>query len=362
MIPTSKIQAADAVVVFAGLPDSFESEGYDRKHMSLPSHQNALIEEVTAVNSNTVVVLHNGSPIEMPWADKVPSILEMYLGGEAVGEATVRLLYGDVNPSGKLAETFPKKLSDNPSYLNFPGNEQYVNYTEGIFVGYRYYDKKQMDVLFPFGHGLSYTTFRYSNLYVSSYNITDSDIITVSAEIKNTGNTEGREVVQLYVGATDFCGAERPVLELKGFEKLNLTSGETKTATFNLDKRAFSYWNKETNDWVAPNGNYVICVGASSRDIRASAEIVLTSAALPFWTVTSNTTGRELVNDPRTCDVFKDIMVNRVKIPEEQLFSDGAGGGNAMLELPIRSFIRIFANVPEGPADIIAELNKAIKG
>ena len=161
-------ESAEQVVVFAGLPDSFESESYDRSHMNLPQCQNILIQKLAELGKPVVVVLHNGSPVEMPWADQVEGIVEAYLGGEAVAEALIRILYGEVNPSGKLAETFPKKLEDNPSFLNFPGMDKKVNYAEGIFVGYRYYDKKKMDVLFPFGHGLSYTEFEYSNLKVSN--------------------------------------------------------------------------------------------------------------------------------------------------------------------------------------------------
>ncbi|MDR2606162.1 MAG: glycoside hydrolase family 3 C-terminal domain-containing protein [Oscillospiraceae bacterium] len=348
------LEKADAIVIFAGLPDSFESEGYDRQHMQLPDAQNVMISRIAHSYSNVAVVLHNGSPIEMPWVDEVSAILELYLGGEAVGDATVRLLYGDANPSGKLAETFPKKLSDNPSYLNFPGSEQYVNYSEGLYVGYRYYDKKQMDVLFPFGHGLSYTTFSYSRLRVSSEQITDSDELEVFVDVENTGRVAGKEVVQLYVR-----GPESPqLLQLKGFVKLSLHPGEVKTASFKLDKRAFAYWHTESQEWLVEGGSYLIAVGSSSRDIRQYAFIACGSNTLPHWTVTENTTGLELKNDPRTFGVFIDIMVNRLKIPEEQLFSDGSGGGNAMLELPIRSFIRIFAN--SGDSDIIAELNAAI--
>ena len=166
---------ADAAVVFVGLPDNYESEGYDRSHMGMPESHNRLIEEVAAKQENTVVVLHNGSPVEMPWLSRVKSVLEAYLGGQAVGEAVVDILFGDVNPSGKLAETFPLKLEDNPSYLYYLGEKDVVEYREGVFVGYRYYDKKKMDVLFPFGHGLSYTEFSYGDLKVSRSKIKDTD-------------------------------------------------------------------------------------------------------------------------------------------------------------------------------------------
>ncbi len=196
---TAAAQAGTAVI-FAGLPYAFESEGYDRTHMRLPECQNQLIKAVCAVNKNVVVVLHNGSPVEMPWIDDVSAVLEMYLGGQAVGGATVNLLFGKANPSGHLAETFPLKLEDNPSYLYYTGEGDVTEYREGVFVGYRYYDKKKMPVLFPFGHGLSYTEFRYSGIKLSRQSITEDDLLTVTAEITNTGKMAGKEVVQLYVG------------------------------------------------------------------------------------------------------------------------------------------------------------------
>ncbi|HJB82171.1 MAG TPA: glycoside hydrolase family 3 protein, partial [Candidatus Mediterraneibacter intestinavium] len=176
---------ADKAVIFAGLPDSFESEGYDRSHMRLPECQDRLIREIAEVQPNTIVVLHNGSPVEMPWKDDVKGLLEAYLGGQAGGSAVVNILYGKVNPSGKLAETLPLKLSDNPSYLNFAEREK-VNYSEGVFVGYRYYDAKEMEVAFPFGHGLSYTTFKFSNLKLDRTEMTDQDTLTVSVDVTNT--------------------------------------------------------------------------------------------------------------------------------------------------------------------------------
>ena len=190
-------KAADVAVIFAGLPDAFESEGFDRMHMRMPECQNILIDEIAKVQKNIVVVLHNGSPIEMPWLPKVSGVLEAYLGGEAVGEAVCNILFGDVNPSGKLAETFPLRLEDNPSYLNFPGENNKVEYREGIFVGYRYYDKKKMQVLFPFGYGLSYTTFQYSNMKLDKNKIKDSEVLNVSVDITNTGSVAGKEIVQL---------------------------------------------------------------------------------------------------------------------------------------------------------------------
>ena len=195
---------AKAAVIFAGLPDAFESEGFDRKHMRMPDCQNELIERVAAVQPNTIVVLHNGAPVEMPWADRVKGILEAYLGGQAVGGAEYDILFGKVNPSAKLPETFPKQLEDNPSYLAGFGEGDHVEYREGIFVGYRYYDKKKMDVLFPFGYGLSYTTFAYSNLCLDKKTMKDTEELTVSVDVTNTGDRTGKEVVQLYVADKAF--------------------------------------------------------------------------------------------------------------------------------------------------------------
>jgi len=220
-------------VIFAGLPNRIESEGFDRKHMHLPDNQNRLIAEIAKVKANCVVVLQNGSPIEMPWVDNVKAILEVYLGGQATGAATMDILSGAVNPSGKLAETFPLRLQDNPSYLNFPGDKDKVEYREGIFVGYRYYDKREMPVLFPFGHGLSYTNFRYSKLEVNRKKALDTDSITVSVKIKNTGKIAGKEIVQLYVAPKSNV-VIRPPKELKGFKKVSLNPGEEKNCNIHI--------------------------------------------------------------------------------------------------------------------------------
>ncbi len=276
-------KASDVTVIFAGLPDEYESEGYDRKHLNLPEVQNHLIEEIAKVQENVVVVLHNGSPVLIPWKDKVKGILTVYLGGQAVGEATVDLLFGDVNPSGKLAETYPLKLQDNPSYLNFPGTEKKVSYQEGVFIGYRYYDTKDMDVLYPFGYGLSYTTFDYSDLEVKAPTPTkDTDTITVSVKVKNTGKVYGKEIVQLYIHDTK-AGVLRPYKELKGFEKVGLQPGEEKTVSFTLDNRSFAYYNTDLNDWYVESGTYEILIGKSSRDIVLTKSIEIEGTKkIPF--------------------------------------------------------------------------------
>lgn len=270
---------ADIAVLFLGLPDAYESEGYDRTHMKMPAVQEKLLDAVAEKQKNIVVVLHNGSPVEMPWIDKVPAVLEAYLGGQAGGGAVVDLLFGAVSPCGKLAETFPVKLEDNPSFLNFPGFRDEVVYAEDIYVGYRYYDKKKMDVLFPFGYGLSYTTFEYSNLRLSADVFRPGDRITASVDVTNTGKMMAKEIVQFYV-RPDHEGKDRPVRELKGFGKVMLMPGETGTVTVELDERSFAYWAEEIGDWFAEAGKYVIEAAASSRDIRCEQEITVENKPL----------------------------------------------------------------------------------
>ena len=281
---------SDVAVIFAGLPDSFESEGFDRTHLNMPANQNELIARISEVQPNVVVVLHSGSPIAMPWLDKVAGVLQMYLAGQASGGAAVNLLFGDATPCGKLAETFPLHLEDNPSYLNFPGNREKVCYQEGVFIGYRSYDKKKMDVLFPFGYGLSYTDFTYSNMKVTvnGKNAADVDVIketdeiVVSADITNTGNCDGAEIVQLYI-KNPVVYEIRPEKELRDFAKVFLKAGETKTVTFTLNARAFSYYETRIHDWYAESGDYEILLASSSRDIRLQYTVSITgSKKIPF--------------------------------------------------------------------------------
>lgn len=258
---------ADIIVVFAGLPASYESEGFDRDDINLPQDQNKLIDELSHLGKKVVVVLHNGGAVSMPWIDGVDAVLDMMLAGDAVGEATVRLLWGDVNPSGKLAETYPVKLSDNPSFLNFPGDHGNPVYAEGIYIGYRYYEKKRMPVLFPFGHGLSYTEFEYSNLEIDKESITDKDTVNVSVDVWNVGRYTGKEVVQLYVSEND-PRVSRPHKELKGFKKIELAPRQSQKITFTLDKRSFAYYNDKLHDFYVESGDYSVMIGASSSDIR----------------------------------------------------------------------------------------------
>lgn len=258
---------ADVAVVFVGLTDEYETEGADRHHLSIPPMHNVLVEEVLKVNPNTVVVLSGGAAVEMPWADKVPAILNMFLTGQAGGSAVCDILFGDVNPSGKLSETYPLALSDNSSYNYFPGTTVSVEHRESVYVGYKYYDTANKEVAFPFGFGLSYTTFEYSDLKVSADNIKDTDTVTVSFKVKNTGDVDGAEVAQLYVSDVEST-IYRPVKELKGFKKVFLKAGEEKEIEIVLDKRAFAYYNVNLGDWHVESGEFKILVGASSRDIK----------------------------------------------------------------------------------------------
>jgi len=289
---------ADVTLIFAGLPDIFESEAYDRKHMQMPSCQLKVINEVCKVAKKSVIALHNGSPIEMPFVDEVDAILECYLGGQAVGGAQYDIIFGDKSPSGKLAETFPLKLEDNPSYLNFPGCRNDVNYAEDIFVGYRYYDKKKMNVLFPFGFGLSYSEFKYDNLKLSKEEINENEELTVTVDITNIGKREAKEAVELYVKN---CESDiiRPIREFKGFDKVNLLPGETKTVTFKLNKRSFAYFDERIMDWAVPSGTYEIEIGKSSRDIVLSRKVNITSTPILPDSYDYDTIMQHLLEDKR---------------------------------------------------------------
>ncbi len=300
-------KSADKAVIIAGLPDSFESEGYDRTHMRMPACQVELIERVAAANPNTVVVLYNGSPIEMPWLGCVKGVIEGYLGGQAVGGATKAVLYGDVCPSGRLPESFPIQLEDNPSYLSYGGEGNVAVYNEGVFVGYRYYDKKKMNVLFPFGYGLSYTTFAYSNLKLNAKEISDTDTLTVSVDVTNTGAVAGKEVVQLYVHDLE-SEVFRPVRELKGFEKVSLLPGETKTVSFILDKRAFAYWNTALHDWHVESGEFSIDIGHSSREILLSEIVNVKSSVVVQEPLSVNTIVLDLKKNEKAMQFFGNLL------------------------------------------------------
>jgi beta-glucosidase len=274
---------ADAVVAFLGLPAADESEGFDRTHMDLPANQTALLARLADANPNLAVVLANGSAVRLAdWDQHAKAVLECWLSGQAAGGATADLLLGTANPSGRLAETLPLRLEDTPSYLNFPGEAGHVRYGEGIFVGYRGYDKLDRQVSYPFGHGLSYTSFGYADLTtnLSGRHHDGGLLIEVACRVTNTGDRRGKEVVQLYVRDPE-ASVARPVRELKAFAKVDLDPGETTVVEFALTARDLSYWSTRLNDWVLEGGQFELAVGASSRDLRLTTTVDIAAPPLP---------------------------------------------------------------------------------
>ena len=261
----------DAAVVCIGLSSDFEGEDKDRPDMNLPGDQAHLVESVLAANPRTVVVFIGGSPVVMePWVNQVPAVLCAWYPGQECGHALADVLFGDVNPSGKMPVTFPKRLEDNPSYGNYPGSDGVENYEEGLLVGYRHYDTKNVEPQFPFGHGLSYTEFKYDHLKIDSRNR------VVTFDVKNTGKRAGKEVAQLYIGDPQ-CSVDRPARELKAFQKIALAPGERKTVRFQLDDRALSFYDTANRRWTAEPGDFDVLVGSSSRDIRLKGTLTVTA-------------------------------------------------------------------------------------
>ncbi|MDL2250351.1 glycoside hydrolase family 3 C-terminal domain-containing protein [Ohessyouella blattaphilus] len=361
-------QESDIAVIFAGLPDNFESEGYDRKHLRMPECQNQLIEAVAEVQPNLVVVLHNGAPVEMPWIKRAKGLVEAYLGGQAVGGAVVNVLYGKVNPSGRLPETFPLRVQDTPCFLTFGGEKDKSDYSEGVFVGYRYYSSKEMPVLFPFGYGLSYTTFQYSNLRTNHTNIKESEELIVQVDVTNTGKYTGKEVVQLYVSEQN-QSVVRPVHELRAFDKVELRAGETKTVTFTLDCRAFSYWNTEIHDWYVETGSYKIQIGRSAAEMISSTEVHVTNEKVISKIYTLNSTIGEIMTDPKGKLIMEQAMGSMMqdtgaKEMEEKAQGDGTVVNNemmaAMMEgMPLRQLISF---VPGLKKELLLQLIDALNG
>ncbi|MBO5410007.1 MAG: glycoside hydrolase family 3 C-terminal domain-containing protein, partial [Clostridia bacterium] len=269
----------ETVLLFIGLTDEYEAEGFDRTHMNLPEAHDKLVEEILKVNKNVVVVLAGGSPVEMPWNDGVAAILNSYLGGQAGAGAVADIISGKVNPSGKLPETYPMCYNCTPAKNNFPGNPASVEYRESIYIGYRYYEKIERKVRYPFGFGLSYTTFEYSDLKLDKSAMNDTDTLTVSFKVKNTGSVAGAEIAQIYVADKEST-IYRPVKELKAFAKVKLEAGEAKEVVVKLSKRAFAFFNVKTNDWCVESGEFDILVGASSADIRLSGTVNVTAPAV----------------------------------------------------------------------------------
>ena len=287
----------DRAVIICGLPESYESEGYDRKHMNIPDSQLKLIDEVVRKQPETIVVLCNGAPVAMPFVGKVKAILEAYLGGEGSGEAIADILYGKANPCGKLAETFPQFLENNPSYTNFPGENNTVNYAEGIYVGYRWYEKHKISPLFPFGYGLSYTTFRYDGIELSKTDMEENEELQVTVSVTNTGSIDGKEIVELYVKENN-PRVSRPEKELKAFKKVLVKAGATEKVTMKLDRRAFAYWDDVLHCWRTDSGSFTVLAGGSSDNCPLSAEVRV-NAREYHKPLTVHTMIRELKTHPK---------------------------------------------------------------
>lgn len=326
-------QQSDQVIFFAGFPEAMETEGFDKTSISLPQNQTELLERISMANDNVTVVLQNGSAVEMPWADQVPAIVETYLAGEAVGEATWDVLTGKVNPSGKLAESFPLRLVDNPTYGSFDRDLDNENYSEGLMVGYRYYDLHHYPVRFPFGHGLSYTSFDYRDLTITQGKMD----VTVRFKLKNTGKLAGQEVAQLYV-RNQASHKVMPMQELRDFVKVELQPDETKTIEFHLNRRAFSWYNPRTQSWEADNGTYEIAIGSSSRDIRLTKHFQLTIGSEPTQTISSESYIGDVLNS-------KDAKVQQALVKsglQKSLQPMADSDGSAIfMNMPVRALVML---------------------
>ncbi len=316
-------QSADVALLYIALPSSKESEGYDRTDLDLTEQQVALIQAVAKAQPKTVVVLNNGAPVAMSaWIDAVPAVLEGWMMGQAGGGALADVLFGQVNPCGKLAETFPLKLSDTPAHLNWPGGAGKVRYGEGLFIGYRYYDAKELPVLFPFGHGLSYTTFAYSNAQVSAKTFRDVDGLTVTVDITNTGQMAGKEIVQVYVHDRA-AGLVRPEKELKGFAKVALQPGETKSVAIELDFRAFAYYHPRYEKWITEDGDFDILIGSSAAHIRHTLAVTLESTLNLPCILDRESTIREWMADPRGKAAFGPLYAQMEEQNRKRFGGDG---------------------------------------
>ena len=362
-------RTSDVAVLYIALPTFKESEGYDRKDLDLTDQQVALIKAVSQVQPNCVVVLNNGSPVVMgDWIDGVAAVLEAYMMGQAGGAAIADVLYGKVNPSGKLTETFPLKLVDTPAYLNWPGSAGVVRYGEGLYIGYRYYDAREVPVQFPFGYGLSYTTFAYSNAQVSSSSFKDVDGLKVSVDVTNTGQVAGKEVVQVYIHDQK-SGLERPVKELKGFTKVELQPGEKKTVTIGLDFRAFAFYHPEHKQWITEDGDFDILIGASAQDIRECVTVTLTSTLELPCILDKESTLSEWMADPRGRQLLAP-MYEQVERETRKIFggqerygdSEGAGDGlgmgnimEMMNDMPLMSVLMFQQKALPMPPEVIVD-------
>ncbi len=355
-------KAATVALIYIALPPYKESEGYDRKDLDLSGQQIALIQAVTKVQPNSVVILNNGAPVVMgEWIDGAAAVLEAWMMGQAGGGALADVLFGVVNPSGKLAETFPRRLADTPAYLNWPGGNREVRYGEGIFIGYRYYDAKQIPVQFPFGHGLSYTTFAYGNPKASASDFRDADGVDVSVEVTNTGKVAGKEIVQVYVSDRK-SGLVRPPKELKGFAKVDLQPGEKKTVTVHLDFRTFAFYHPGYRQWITEDGEHEILIGASAADIRCRLTVTLKSTVELPCRLDKESTIREWLDDPRgkvvVAPLYAQIRARWQKIfspPEKKNDSPGWDESTTIMDMPLVSVLEFQKASPDKPAEELVE-------
>ena len=352
-------RSADVALIYIALPESKESEGYDRADLDLTAQQVALIKAVSAVQPRTVVILNNGAPVVMgEWIDGTAAVLEAWMMGQAGGGAIADVLYGKVNPSGRLAETFPLRLVDTPAYINFPGGNGQVRYGEGIFIGYRYYDAKEAPVQFPFGYGLSYTTFAYNNLKASPASFKDVDGLTLSVDVTNTGKVAGKEVVQVYVHDAK-SGLVRPPKELKGFAKVELQPGETKTVTLALDFRAFAYYHPGYMQWITEDGEFDLLVGSSSADIRCTRTVTLQSTLKLPSLLDRESTVRDWLDDPRGRRVFEPLFQQMLAAMKEALAGDageaaGMDPSGWLMEVPLRNVLHFQEKtLPLSPEELV---------
>ena len=359
-------RAAEVALLYVSLPATKESEGYDRPDLDFSSHQVALINAVTAVQPDTVVILNSGAPVVMSeWIDGAAAVLEAWMMGQAGGGAIADILYGEVNPSGKLAETFPIKLADTPAYINYPGENGTVRYGEGMFIGYRYYEAKEVPTQFPFGYGMSYTTFGYQNPQVSAETFRDVDGVTVSVEVTNTGEMAGKEIVQVYV-RDHKSKLVRPPKELKGFAKVELQPGETKTVSVKLDFRAFAYYHPAYQQWITEDGEFDILIGASSADIRSSKTVTLQSTLELPSILNRDSTLREWREDTRGMDALAPLYP---QITEQMLANFGGDESELigmdpmgfLLDMPLLNLLHFLdSSMQTSPEEMVDDLLRKV--
>jgi beta-glucosidase len=361
-------RSAEVALLYICLPATKESEGYDRPDLDLTTQQVSLINAVSAVQSNTVVIINNGAPVVMSeWIEGPAAVLEAWMMGQAGGGAIAEVLYGKVNPSGRLAETFPLRLVDTPAYINYPGGNGEVHYGEGLFIGYRYYDAKQVPVLFPFGYGLSYTSFIFTNLKVSAQTFKDVDGLEVSVDVTNTGKLAGKEVVQVYVH--DHTSAlVRPPKELKGFAKVELQPGETKTVTIPLDFRAFAYYHPGYKRWITEDGEFDILVGASSADISNVRTVRLQSTRELPSLLNRSSTLREWQEDKQGKNLLMPLMQQMTNQLRETFGVEGDESigmdvSGFMMDMPFMDMLYFFSdNLPTTPEKVVDGLLSQVHG